>query len=227
MPLYFRKFLEPEGEVGVWQIREDESFFTRRLLLTREERRLLRQIKGAGRRLEWLSSRYLLHYLSGRKVRGTLFKDANGKPHLKNSPYLISLSHSHEMAAVMGAPVPCGIDIQYFVPRINRLVHKFMSEPEQAFVEPECEQAYFHVMWCAKEAIYKAYGRRQLDFKKHIHIAPFRYSEAGFGFSGRMTKPEAGVHLDFDLFFEKLDDYFLVYALQKQASNAELPPVQG
>ena len=173
MPLFFRKYLLPEGEVGIWEIQEEESFFQERLLLTKEEATSLEKIKGTGRRLQWLSSRYLLHYLSGRNVRGTLFKDKYGKPHLTASPYHISLSHSHEMAATMAAPNHVGIDIQFFVPKIGRLAHKYMRPEELESLEEKTRLEHLHVYWCAKEAVYKAYGKRALDFRKNIWIEPF------------------------------------------------------
>lgn len=216
MPLFFRKYLIPKGEVGIWEIQEEESFFLKRLLLTKEEKRWLSGIKGQGRRLQWLSSRFLLHYLSGRNVRGTLFKDEFGKPHLDESPYQISLSHSHEMAAVIGAPNHVGIDIQFFVPKIGRLAYKYMSEVESKSLEESTRLEHLHVYWCAKEAIYKAYGRRELDFKKNILINPFKYNEKGVAFNGVMYKPELNLELHYQLKFEKFDDYFLVYCLEEK-----------
>jgi len=211
MPLYFRKYLVPEGEVGIWEIDEEESFFQKRLLLTREERKSIKKIKGEGRRLQWLSSRYLLHYLSGRKVRGSLYKDEFGKPHLTDSPYQISLSHSHEMAAVMAGPIHLGIDIQVFVPKIGRLAYKYMREVESESLEEATRLEHLHVYWSAKEAIYKAYGRRELDFRKNILVEPFKYNEEGCTFSGKMIKPELNLELHYELCFEKFGEYYLVY----------------
>ena len=216
MPLFFRKYLVPEGEVGIWEIQEEEDFFLKRLILTKKEKKYLKQIKGEGRRLQWLSSRYLLHYLSGRKVRGTLYKDEFGKPYLNDSPYDISLSHSHEMAAVMGAPTSVGIDIQYFVPKITRLAHKYMRHEEFESLEEATRLEHLHVYWCAKEAVYKAYGRKLLDFKKNILIKPFKYNENGVQFSAVMSKPELDLELHYQLYFEKFGEYFLVYGFEKQ-----------
>jgi phosphopantetheinyl transferase len=211
MPMYFRKYLLPEGEVGIWEIAEEEAFFSKRLLLTRAEKDHLKKIKGQGRRLQWLSSRYLLHYLSGRKVRGSLYKDEYGKPHLTDSPYQISLSHSHEMAAVMAAPVPIGIDIQIFVPKIGRLAHKYMREAESKSLKEETTLEHLHVYWCAKEAVYKAYGRRELDFRKNIIVTPFAYEAEGCQFEAKIVKPELELELHYQLCFEKFGDYYLVY----------------
>lgn len=214
MPLYHRKYLLPEGEVGIWEIKEEESFFQKRLLMTETEKKVLKKIKGEGRRLQWLSSRYLLHYLSGRNVRGSLLKDEFGKPYLDESPYQISLSHSHNMAAVMATPEHCGIDIQVFVPKIGRLAHKYMRDEEFKSLEETTRLEHLHVYWCAKEAIYKAYGRRELDFKKNIWVEPFRYDKKGVSFGSRLVKPELNLDLKYQLRFEKLDEYFLVYATE-------------
>jgi hypothetical protein len=34
-------------------------------------------------------------------------------------------------------------------------------------------------IWSAKEAIYKSYGRKEVDFQKHMQILPFEISAEG------------------------------------------------
>jgi len=33
--------------------------------------------------------------------------------------------------------------------------------------------------WSAKEAVYKWYGEKGIEFKKHIHLIPFRLADEG------------------------------------------------
>ena len=114
MPLVYHKDLIKKSEIGIWRIEEDEAFFSKQLELVEEEAEQLSKIKG-GRRVEWLASRYLLHKMSGRSIRGAFLKDKYGKPHLENSRFEVSISHSNHMVAVIAAPFSIGIDIQKVV----------------------------------------------------------------------------------------------------------------
>ena len=209
MPQIYHKYLETEGELGLWKIEEDELFFYRQMSLSKVEQKQLEKIKGH-RRLEWLASRWLLHKMSGRKFRGACLKDEFGKPYLQNSLFEISISHSRKIAAVIAAPVLVGIDIQKIVGKINSIAHKFMRPEETNSLNDETKLVHLHVYWGAKEALYKAYGRRALDFKQHIHIEPFSFSTKGGQFVGKIIKDE--YFASFQLWYELIDDFVLVYA---------------
>ena len=209
MPQIYHKYLKTEGELGLWKIEEDEFFFLRQMSMSKVEKEQLDKIKGH-RRLEWLASRWLLHKMSGRKYRAACLKDEFGKPYLQNSLFEISISHSHGIAAVIAAPVLVGIDIQKIVEKINRIAHKFMRPIENENLIDETKLSHLHVYWGAKEALYKAYGRRALDFKQHIHIEPFEFTNQGGQFVGKIIKDE--YFASFQLWYELIDDFVLVYA---------------
>lgn len=140
-----------------------------RLNLYAEEQAEIAVLKGH-RRVEWLATRYLIHTLLPESDRVPCLKDEFGKPHLVGMAEQISFSHSHDLVAAIHGTVPVGIDIQYKVPRITHLGHKFVSEREAALVQNMFDVEYLHVVWGAKECMYKAYGRRQLDFKQHLYL---------------------------------------------------------
>ena len=172
MPLLLQQPLEAPGEWGIWSITEPEAALREAVLLYPREIVQLNAIRGAGRRREFLAARLLLHTMSGRGRRGELIKDEFGKPHLTNSPFHVSISHTHGYSAAVAHPRPCGIDIQTYVPRIRRLARKFVGPAEAARLpaDPAEELTHLHLLWSAKEAVYKAYGRRQLDFREHMMI---------------------------------------------------------
>ena len=154
--------------------------------------------------------------MSGRKKRGACIKDEHGKPYLENSLFEISISHSRDLAAVIAAPQAVGIDIQKIVSKIERIAHKFMREEEMASLQEETRLEHLHVYWGAKEALYKAYGRRQLDFKEHIFINPFEYDVTNGRCSGYTEKENE--HIPFQLQYELVgQDYMLVYAVEEVA----------
>ncbi|MFK7937106.1 MAG: 4'-phosphopantetheinyl transferase superfamily protein [Saprospiraceae bacterium] len=212
MPLLLHENLPFCGELGLWQIAEEEAYFQQKMPLTVREQTELAAIKGEKRRLEWWSGRYLLHQMSGRSQRGECYKDQFGKPYLDASPFAISISHSHGIAAVVAAPISVGIDIQKKVEKIERIAHKFMRPEETASLEAATRLEQLHVYWGAKEALYKAYGRRQLDFKAHISIEPFELEEYGDTLQGKVQKGD--YQSDFQLWYRLLEDYVLVYAME-------------
>lgn len=212
MPLLSHESITPVGELGIWEITETEDFFIEKLDLLPTEKEYIATLKGH-RKLEWLAGRYLLHYMSGRAIRGACVKDEFGKPYLKNSLYQISISHSRELASVIAAPFSIGIDIQKLVGKIERIAHKFMRDNEMESLEERTRLEHLHVYWGAKEALYKAYGRRELDFRKHIHIEPFSYDlENGFC-SGQVLKGDFEAR--YQIWYERRGDFILVWAIEE------------
>jgi hypothetical protein len=45
-----------------------------------------------------------------------------------------------------------------------------------------------HVFWTAKEALYKHYGLKSLDFRGHIRLEPFEWDESGCPITGWIEK---------------------------------------
>lgn len=212
MPLLFHEPIAPAGELGIWRIEEDEEFFVEKLALQPAEAAYIAEMRGH-RRKEWLAGRYLLHYMSGRTIRGACIKDKYGKPHLEDSPFQISISHSREMASVIAAPFSVGIDIQKLVAKIERIAHKFMRPEEMNSLRPVTRLEHLHVYWGAKEALYKAYGRRELDFIRHIHVEPFVYDLNSGYCSGEVCK--ADFRARYQIWYERREDYILVWAIEE------------
>ena len=209
LSLLSTKQIAPHTRLGLWQISEEESFFLTQMTLTDAEQQRLAKIKGR-RRLEWLAGRWLVHCLSGAKERLLCQADEFGKPHLVHSPYEISLSHSGEYAAAIIGRQSVGIDIQKLVAKIEKIAHKYMRPAESESLDKHRIE-HLHIYWGAKEALYKAYGRRRLDFIKHIHIEPFDYQENGTC-AGLIKKDD--FEATYDIRFERIADYVLVYAIE-------------
>lgn len=220
MGLLIKKQLENGNLICIWQMEEEEPFFTEKLELQVVEADELALLKGR-RRLEWLASRFLVHEMllaQGHADRIPVLKDGFGKPHIWGTPFQLSFSHSHEQVAVILAKQPCGIDIQYIVPKIERLAGKFMGEAELASLTQETRLEHLHLYWAAKEAVYKAHGRKQLDFRSHIFIQPFDYGAAG---KTTALIAKDGERLHYELFYEKMASYVLVWCLETVAQATQ------
>ena len=212
MPIFHQQQLREKGELGLWQIEEPEEWFLERLSLHENEQAQLDKIKGH-RRIEWLAARQLVHQMSGRERRGIFIKDEFGKPHLENTDWQISISHSRHIAAAIASPANVGIDIQKIVPKITRLIPKFMRPAEQESLEEASFLLHAHVYWGAKEALYKAYGRKELNFCQHILLEPFPYHQQGGICEGEILKGAFAAR--YQIHYQLLDeDYMLVYCIE-------------
>lgn len=160
--------------VALRAITKDESMLWEDGLLTVGEQEELATISHPTQRIEWLSCRVAIRQLveaQGAMYRG-LQKDEFGKPHLIDSPWHISLSHTTGWAvAVMHRTRPVGVDIEPIRDQFRRVVPRVLSASETAHAAGDPNR--LAVYWCAKEALYKRYGKRQLTFREHLHIEPF------------------------------------------------------
>ncbi len=211
MPLLFQKYHEEiDTTVAVWENAESESELIDLLQLDQAQQKRLEGLQ-AFRKKEWLCSRTLLDTILPHS-NYRIFKDGFGKPFVENSPYFISLSHSQNRAAVIVSKKLVGIDIQREEAKIEKLHTKFISAEEiQQLDNRELFQSY-HIFWGAKEAMYKAYGKKQLDFRKHMHIYAFKCFKSSLELTGFVHKND--VHQDYNIFTEILEDYHLCYCIR-------------
>lgn len=206
MPLVFEKILDPGTRLGVWRAIEGDSFFQDGIHLHEVEKEEISKLQPR-KKSEWLASRYLLHYLTGRDERLVTLKDERGKPYLEGNAHQISLSHSGPYTAAIIADHSTGIDIQVIQPKIERIVPRFLSsfEIEQL---PQAEvMKFWHVYWGAKECLFKAYGKGKVDFKSQLFIHAI--SEADTFCVGEVRKED--VNAQYKLEFLGLEDSILVY----------------
>jgi phosphopantetheinyl transferase len=207
MPLIHREETQ-DLIAGIWQVTEPDSFFQEKLSLYPAELEELSYLKNR-KRTEWLSSRYLLHILSGRESRAACLKDEFGKPYLEGSTWYISMSHSEEMVAVAASPHPVGVDIQILVPKIYRIAPRFLDSTELDFCKGDHALEIMHILWGAKECVFKAFGKKEVDFRRHIHIAPFEYRSRKLCFQGTFHKES--LSMEFVFFSETLKNFIFVY----------------
>lgn len=168
MPLIVEKQKDKFSFI-VWKIDEDLSFFLDRFEICDIERSEISKYPDY-RLLEWWSSRYLLFLLENEEKRSCVLKDSFGKPYLQKSDKKISLSHSGKNIAAVISDKNIGIDIQNISPKVDLIKKKFLSKKELEF---NSSLEKLNLMWTVKEAVYKAYGKKKLSFKKHIRIDDF------------------------------------------------------
>jgi len=211
MPLSHYFVTDHRGRLGIWDITEPDSYFLGKWTPTDWESDELSELQG-NRRLEWLAARYLVQLLSGGANR--VAKDEWGKPHLQDSPYEISISHSDKKVAVIIGIGLVGVDIQTLQPKLARIAWRVIREEKINNLDEHAVLEQLHVYWGAKESLYKAYGMRELDFRKNTMVTPFRYLHEGGQTLGRVKKGE--FEMNFDVYYQLIEkNYILVYAMQK------------
>ena len=155
-------------------ITDDEPTLRANLPLTPQEEGELSGIRHPTQRVEWLACRVAVRQLA--EARGLRYaglqKDEFGKPHLPASSWFVSLSHTGGWAAaVLHRSRPVGIDVEPIREQLRRVVPRVLSTSETAHAAGDLDR--LAIYWCAKEALYKLYGKRALTFREHLHIDPF------------------------------------------------------
>ena len=111
--------------------------------------------------------------------QNSISKDDYGKPYLESGPFI---NYSHSSSHLLWGENDqheIGVDIENERPQLIKLQSKFCSSEELEFIDDQNPMTQLLLIWSAKESIYKAYGRKQLDFKLHMHLNEFKLAEEG------------------------------------------------
>ena len=177
----------------------DEATLRAGIPLTDAELADLALIRHPAQRTEWLACRVAVRRLVEAQggVYTGLYKDDYGKPHLRDLPWFISISHTGGWAAaVLHQSRPVGIDIEPIRDQFQRVVPRILSPGEISHAAGQPSR--LAVYWCAKESLYKLYGKRQLTFREHLHIDPF--ADDATQLTGHVRLPDHTETLTIDCF---------------------------
>ena len=172
--LIFSKNISKKTIITLWKIEESPSYFLDYLGIDEINLPMVSNATHPMKQLEWLASRScvkrcvetLEHTYLG------IEKDCHNNPHLIDIQGFVSLSHTSEYAvAVVSLEEEVGIDIERISDKLSRVAHKFLSPTERILAGEDLLKMC--VYWCAKESLYKWYGKKNLSFKENIYIEPF------------------------------------------------------
>ncbi|MEZ2339123.1 4'-phosphopantetheinyl transferase family protein [Mucilaginibacter sp. RCC_168] len=210
MAIAYRQRIDDDTEFALWKIEEEADDLYKQLQLDEDEKAYVEKLSNGKRHLHWLGTRVLLRKMLHTDEYIDCKVDAHGKPYLVNLPYHISLSHSFDYAAVMISKThKVGIDIELIKQKVERIAGKFLRPDEMSFIindEHKIEQLY--VCWCAKEAIYKCNGEKEVSFADNIFLDPFSFNTRG-ELSARLHKNN--INLDYIVSYMQYEGYMIGY----------------
>jgi len=166
MPLVYQQNINAVTKIGVWHIAEAEDFFA--------TVPLQKEITHWHKRLQHLAGRFLLKELYPDFPLPLIKIADTRKPFLEDEAYHFSISHCRDYAAVMISKVfRAGVDIELVNDKIERILHKFLTDEERLLMYEGAVQKTATLFWSVKESIYKWQGTGGTDFKKHIRIEKY------------------------------------------------------
>lgn len=210
MGIAYRKKVDNNTEFALWKIEENAEELYQQLQLDDGEKAFIQNLSNGKRYLHWLGTRVLLRKMLNTEEYIDCKVDAHGKPYLTSIPYHISLSHSFDYAAVMiSKNKPVGIDIEKIEQKVERIAKKFLRTEELAFINPKYKIQQLYACWCAKEAVYKCYGRKEISFLNHIFLEEFDYQDEGILHAKIKT---GDVDLSFEVEYLQFNEYMTGFA---------------
>lgn len=208
MAIAYRQQIDDDTEFAIWKIEEDPEELYKQLQLDEGEKAYYEQLKAGKRNLHWLGTRVLLRKMLKTDEYIDCKVDAHGKPYLVSLPYHISLSHSFDYAAVMIGKDPVGIDIEQVKEKVERIAHKFMRKEELEFISDQHKIDQLYVCWCAKEAVYKCFGQKEVSFLDNILLEPFNFEGHGI-VDAQLVKDDVNLH--YKVNYMQYHDYMVGY----------------
>ena len=204
MPFLKEFIINDKTKIKLWKVMMGELNTKE---LNSDEKNLLELKKSNILREQFLATRKLLT-LENSDYKITY--DINGKPSL-NSNYNISISHSHEIAAVaISDNSKIGLDVQLNENKIFNIQNKFLNKSEKSNIGDDPTVDILTMVWTSKESIYKSIGLKGISFSENIKIDKvIEKDKTGIGYY--INGPEK---VKFDLKFFYVDEYTICYAYQ-------------
>jgi phosphopantetheinyl transferase len=201
MPLLLNKKIDQNSAYAVWNIQE--TFLELPYLSPEPFPVDLSPVRQA----EWIIGRTLVKSLCDLfeiEYKG-ISKENRGKPYLNDSHANISISHSFPIAAAMlHLKKPCGIDMERPREKHRKVQDKFLHDSELVYRD---DLDKLCTIWCAKEVIYKIFGRKYLSLSEEIKVV----FESDSTMQGKTLKE--GYEDEHLIHYEWVKDYVLAYGI--------------
>jgi len=163
------------------------------------------------RQQEWLVGRYLTHLSLPARISDLLLSPT-GKPYFENSSLHFSISHSADTLGIIISEATIGLDIQIASKTIQKVSHKFITEENlKIFPTDMVDADRQHILWCTKEAVFKAYGLGSVDFKEDILVHSYDEQFSYSILKGRLKNQQ--VDRAYTAHYNRIGNYYIVAAI--------------
>ena len=208
MPLHKTINRNAATTIYIWKISETFDELSSEIILNEKSQIRLNNMKSEMHQRGFLSVRKLLQ-VSGYSDFD-LFYDQSGKPHLLDGKF-ISISHSHEMSAIIISDKPVGIDLEIQKEKVLKIATKFMniSHLENLLHKNQIKKAT--IIWGIKETIFKIQNQKGISFPDHIFEDDFQVSDKKTSAQLRFNNKVE----NFNIYFEEIEGYILVWGFRK------------
>jgi phosphopantetheinyl transferase len=195
----------PGVMIAFWKITETEETLLQMYNPEAQELAFIQQLP-AQRKMHYLASRLLAKTCYPEQ---SIIKDEFGKPTFDDNSVHFSWSHSGQFAAaIFNEKESTGIDVETIEPKILRIEDKFCNNTDKSHLHRSRHQESLLIIWGAKESMYKWYGKKEVDFKKHMTVGPFEMGESG-RFSASFHKPD--LQQDFIMEYAIFEEHVAVW----------------
>ena len=101
--------------------------------------------------------------------------DEFGKPGISPGSTRLSISHTGGFVAIaLAQTFNPGIDVERTREKIRNIAARVFNQEELANARSHADELRaLQILWGAKEALYKSYGKKGLDFIEHIRVDSF------------------------------------------------------
>lgn len=205
MPLEKLEYQPEVRSWGIWRIAENEQMLLNQV---KDYESIPDTITHPEKRLEFIAGRVLARNLLealGRPFQGVT-KDVFGKPFFKQNTIHLSLSHSYPyVAALTDINKSVGIDLEQIKKKIVKIGPRVLHQSE--LQDAGTDEIKHCIYWCAKEALVKVHGKKDLIFSEHLLIEPFRLEKEGHLKGKIINETETEVSLEYYVF----DSFAIVF----------------
>jgi 4'-phosphopantetheinyl transferase len=216
MPLFQTIQFNETTKILIWHITESFEELLSKVVLKEKTQQRLDGMKSQMHQRAFLSVRMLIQEMGF--TDHEMHYDEFGKPYF-NCHNHISITHSHDFAAIIISHETVGIDMELQREKILRIADKFV-DTENSYLNTQNTTDYIKeltVIWGVKEAIFKIRNEKGISFKDHIRVNAFSLKE---------NLTEASLHfddlvVDFNVHYKEIksstsgQDFTLVYAFEK------------
>ena len=219
MPLHTHMTCPGNLQLALWSIQENHEELQLKLRENYHELDMEKRITQANA-LHYLASRCIIKDIFPNQII-TLRKNELNQPSLSvnQNPLNISITHAANMAGILVSEsyLP-GLDLEKIDPRIGRVKHKFMNQHEMDFAGHQNQINLQTLIWSAKESLYKVYGKKELDFKEHLHILSFGLNPTNRGYFYGQIKKDA-FQQKLKIHYQIIENIVLTYTSTYDAEN--------